>query len=201
MKTVKTCIAAGCLLLVAGSVLAQNYYMATQQAKRASAQNDAEQQRIQGAAGPGAAPAATPATTPAAPLDPKLQATLKNIAGLQSNFAVLTAAGDSPDPAQKISLLNNLSEAAQGTKATPDSVKKLADDLMPSVTGKKKLGAAQQTRLARDVHALFNSAHLTATQQQTLLTDVQNLLTDGGAPLDNAVDVVTDLKTIAAETK
>ena len=69
------------------------------------------------------------------------------------------------------------------------------------MTGQKKLAAAQQKKLAQAIHALFNSAHLTAAQQQALLTDVQKILTDGGASLDDAVNVVTDLKAVVAETK
>ena len=194
------------VLFAAGTVLAQevNYNRAKQQARRDSAQNDAEQQRIQRAASdPAGAPAASAAAAaPAAPADPALQATLSNVAGLQSDFATLSNfTGDKPEVAQKISLLNNLSQAAQGTKASSTSVKKLADDLMAAVAGKKKLAAAQRTKLAREVHALFNSAHLTAAQQQSLLTDVQKILVDGGASFDAAVDVVTDLKAVAAETK
>ena len=109
---------------------------------------------------------------------------------------------DTPDPGQKVSLLNDLSQAAQGTKASSASVKKVADDLLKNLSGKKKLTATQQTKLAREVHALFNSSHLTATQQQTVLvTDVQTTLTDGGASLDDAVNTVADLKEVMAETK
>jgi hypothetical protein len=202
MKVVKTVIAGGCLLLTAGSLLAQNYYLATQQARRDSSQNDAEQQRIQKEAGgsPGAPGAPAPAT--AAPVDPALQATLNNVSSLKSDFAAaITSTGDKPDPAQKISLLNNLSQAAQGAKASADSVKKLATDLLTALAGKNKLAAAQQTKLAREIHALFNGAHLTPAQQQTLLADVQKILTDGDASLDDAVNVVTDLKAVVAETK
>src|ERR1017187_1422953 len=155
----KISIAFVCVLFTAGSVLAQNYYRAEQQARRASAQKDAEQQRIQKAA---SEPAGTPsaraaAAAPVVPVDPALQATMNNVAGLQSDFATLSnVTGDKPDPSQKISLLNNLSQAAQGTKASSASVKKLADDLLAAVAGKKKLAAAQQTKLAREVHALFN---------------------------------------------
>ena len=200
----KISIAFACVLFTTGTVLAQNYYRAEQQARRDSAQNDAEQQRIQKAASePAGAPSArAAAAAPAAPVDPALQATMNNVAGLQSDFAALSnVAGDKPDPSQKISLLNNLSQAAQGTKASSASVKKLGDDLLTAVAGRKKLAAAQQTKLAREVHALFNSAHLSAAQQQSLLTDAQKILTDGGASLDDAVNVVTDLKAVAAETK
>ena len=201
MKTVKTLIVGACLLLSAASLLAQNYNMAVQQAKRDNAQNDAEQQRIanaasnsQGAPAPGMPAPATPA-----PMDPVLQATLKNISGLQTDFAAIIAASDK-DPAQKTALMNDLTQAAQGTKASTDSVKKLADDLLTALAGQKKLAKPQQTRLAQMIHALFNSSHLSAAQQQVLVTNVQKILTDGGASLDATVDVVTDLKAVVAET-
>jgi len=199
----KKSIAGACVLLVAGNMLAQNMYMAKQQAYRTSSQNDAEQQRIQKAAGgPTPGTAATPAPAAPAPVDPALQATLNNVTSLQGDFAAaINSTSDKPDAAQKVSLLNNLTQAAQGTKASSESVKKVANDLLTALAGKKKLTAAQQTKLAREVHALFNASHLTATQQQTLLTDVQNILTDGGASLDDAVNTVTDLKAVVAETK
>jgi hypothetical protein len=197
----KTFLACACVVMTAGSLLAQNYYMATQQARRDSAQNDAEQQRISKETGSSPGGPAAGGAAPA-PMDPALQATLKNVSSLQSDFATaINSTSDTPDPGQKVSLLNDLSQAAQGTKASSASVKKVADDLLKDLSGKKKLTAAQQTKLAREVHALFNSSHLTATQQQTVLTDIQTTLTDGGASLDDAVNTVADLKEVMAETK
>ena len=207
MKTMKSLIAGTCLLGMAGSVFAQNYNLATQQARRDSAQNDAEQQRIQqeanGAPGTASRYARMPAAAAAAaaPADPALQATLKNVAGLQSDFAAIVATSDKPTPDQKTSLLNDLSQAAQGNKASSGSVKKVADDLWPALTGQKRLVAAQQKKLALQIHALFNSAHLTAAQQEKILNDVQKTLTDAGTSLDDTVNLVTDLKAVAAETK
>jgi hypothetical protein len=189
-----------CLFFSAGGLLAQNYYMATQQAKKAVGQNDAEQQRIQGEANGGVAGAAG-APAAAQPINPALQATLKNVAGLQTDLAGLAAAGDKAGTEQKNALLNDLSQAAQGPKASTDSVKKLADDLQAAVAGKTKLTAPQQTKLARDVHALFNSAHLSPAQQQALLTDVQKVLTSGGAEQNASGDVVADLKAVVDQTK
>ena len=201
----KMSIALVCVLFTTGTLLAQevNYSIAKQQARRTSAQNDAEQQRIQRASGdPANAATASGAAGPAEPMDPVLQATLNNVSGLQSDLAALKNSTDGkPDPAQKVSLLNNLSQAAQGTKASSTAVKKLADDLSTAVAGNKRLTKAQQTKLAREIHALFNSAHLTPAQQLSLFNDVQNTLTDGGVTLDDAVNVVTDLKAVAAETK
>lgn len=204
MSVMKIAAAFVCLLLAADAGLAQNYYRAIQQAKRDSAQNDAEQQRIQREAG--GQPAGQPAVpnAPAAPpMDPAMVAALNNVTNLQTDFSKLNGAtSDTPDPAQKISLLNNLSQAGQGTKkASADSVKKLADDLLTAINGKKKLTSAQQVRLAREIHALFNSSHLSAAQQISVVADVQKTLTDGGASLDDAVNVATDLKEIVAQTK
>src|SRR5580658_8646962 len=116
----KTLIVWTCALLTKGSLMAQNYYMATQQARRANDKNNAEQQRIGNEAngGQAAAAPAAPSTAPAAPMDPALQATLKNVSSLQGDFAAVIASnGD------KVALLNDLTQAAQGTKASADSVK------------------------------------------------------------------------------
>lgn len=189
-------------LFAAGSLPAQNYYLATQQARRDSAMNDAEQQRIQKEANGGSQAGVAAVPGPVTPVDPALQATLKNISSLQLDFAQVIAAGDKADSSQKVALLNDLTQAAQGTKASADSVKRLADDLMTALGGGKiKLVAAQQTKLARDIHALFNSSHLSSAVQQTLLDDAQKTLTNAGAALADGVNVTTDLKAIVGETK
>jgi hypothetical protein len=180
-----------CSLLIAGSAFADPYVIAKQRARDAAEQNNNEQARIQKAA-------ADPAP---APMDPALQATLQNIGDLQVNFATFINADGQPDPAQKTSLLNNLSHAAQGTKSSTASVKKLAADLAPALAQRKKLTAVQQKKLAVDVHALFNSSHLSAAQQKMMFDDVQKILTEAGASPDDTGNVVADLKKIAEETK
>jgi uncharacterized protein YoaH (UPF0181 family) len=79
-------------------------------------------------------------------------------------------------------------------------VKELAKDLFTALAGNQKL-LAQKLPLARQVHAVFNSSHLSSSQQQTIYDNVQKILVDAGVSLGDAVDVVTDLKTIAGETK
>ena len=186
----KTRIFAFCSVLIAGSAFADPYMMARQQAVRAADQNNAEQARIQKAA-----------AEPAAPMDPALQATLQNIGDLQGNFAAYINSDGQPDPAQKNSLLNNLSQAAQGKKASSGSVKKLATELMPALSMRKKITVAQQKKLAVDVHALFNSSHLSAAQQKAMIDDVQKNLTDAGVGQSDVDGVVSDLKLIVDETK
>lgn len=194
----KTALAIVCLLFALHVAMADPYGIAIQQARRDSAQNDAEQQRIQNADG-GAAQAPT-SQQPAA-MSPALAATLQNITNLEMDLvAFIGSAGDHPDPTQKVALMNDLSGAAQGTKASSESVKELAKDLFTATAGNKKL-LEKKLQLAREIHAVFNSSHLTPTQQQSIYDNVQKTLTDADVPLDAAVDVVTDLKAIVAETK
>jgi hypothetical protein len=186
-------------VLVAASASAQ-YNIAEQQARRASQQNDAEQQRIANAAGSGGAAQPSQSASGTPPADPMLQATLNNIASLQADLASFVST-DKPDPAQKNSLLSNMSQAAQGKKATPDSAKELAKDLQTALTGKKSLAAAQQKQLAAFIHASFNGSHLTDAQSEKIYGTVQKILTDAGVSTDDAVNIVTDLKKVTADTK
>lgn len=196
MKTISVLFSA---LLIAAGVHADIYTGAIQQARRASDANNAEQQRIANQSGGNASgQPSTPATPPA---NPALQATLNNINSLQTDIKAVGSASGAPDASLKINLLNDLTSAAQGGKASSDSVKRLADDLLKAIVGKNQISAAQQTKLARDIHAIFNSSHLSSAQQQTMFDDVQKTLTDSGISLDSAVDVVTDLKNIATQTK
>ena len=183
---------------VAAGASAQNYYMAEQQAHRASSQNDAEQQRIANAAGSSGQSSQSAQGAPQA--DPMLQATMSNIASLQADLAAFVAA-DKPDPTQKVSLLNNMSQAAQGKKASSDSAKELAKDLQSALAGKKGLAAAQQKQLAAYIHAAFNGSHLTDAKIETISGSVQKILTDAGVSTDDAVNIITDLKKVASETK
>jgi hypothetical protein len=198
LTDMKTTILIFALLVMAGTAFTQNYNGAIQQAKRDSAQNDAEQQRIQRASADPSAPG--PGAAGAAAMDPALQLTLKNISSLQSDFADFSQ-HDTIDTNRQTSLFNNLTQAARGAKATAPSIQKLAGDLTTAIGGQKQLLLARQTKLAREVHALFNSSHLSATQQQATLTDLQKILADSGCNADAIQNVVADLKVIITETK
>jgi hypothetical protein len=182
--------------LVAISAPADPYSLSIQRARRANDQNNAQQAALMNPSAP-----AAPAPPAPAPTDPALAATLQNIAGLQADFAALmqlasaTAAGD-----PKVSLLNNLAAAAQGTKAAKESIQKVADQLVAILPG-RKIAAAQQTKLARYVHAAFNGAHLTAAQQQFIFDDAKKILVAAAVPAADAAQLVDLLKAVAAETK
>jgi hypothetical protein len=100
----KKSLAIFCLLAAASGALADPYSMAIQQARRDSAQNDAEQSRLANQESGNAS--STPAPGQNAPANnPVLAATLQNISNLQSDLASLIGSdGDHPDPSQKIFL-------------------------------------------------------------------------------------------------
>lgn len=187
------------------AVLADPYSMSIQQAKRVSNENNAEQRAINSSGADSSAPAqaTAPAPTPAAsaPTNPALQATLQNISNLGADIAAFSISTNAAtEPARKTSLLTDLNAAAAGSKPAPEAVQKLADDLINAAGGKQKL-IAQQTRLGRDIHAIFNSAHLTTGQQFSIVDDVQKILIENEVASDDTLKVLDDLKVIEAETK
>lgn len=193
----KPFIALTCALFMANSLLADPYSAAIRQAKGVSSKvTDANRQLLDNPP-----PAAPPQNNSNPPANPALQATLQNIESLRNDFAAIgNAPANTSLTARKQSLTNDLAIAAQGAKPQPASVSKLADDLTTAIAGKEKL-RAPQPKLAQFVHAIFNSSHLTAAQQQMIFDGVQKILTDGGASPDETANVVNDIKTIAGETK
>ena len=184
------------LLAFVGSALADvNYYLGKQQAKRDVSQSDAQQ---------GITPAQpqSPAAPQAPPTDPALVATLQNIANLRADLDAINLAADAQSGAeQRASLMTHLSAAAaHDKKATSASLKKLVGHLIAATSGNKKL-SAQNAKLARDFHALFNGAHLAAPQPQTLLDGFKKILTEAGVAATDADNVVNDLKQVATETQ
>ncbi len=194
----KPLIALACVLFMANSLLAQvNYQAAIRQARNAAANETAANQKLLD----NPPPATPPQNNPNQPPDPALQATLQNIESLRNDFiAIGSAVPAAPLTAQKQSLTNDLAIAAQGAKPQPASISKLAEDLTTAIAGKERL-RAPQPKLAQYVHAIFNSSHLTTAQQQMIFDGVQKILTDGGASPDETANVVSDIKTIASETK
>ena len=153
----KTSIAFLCVLLVAGSAFAQQgaFNIAKQQAKGAAGTPS-------GGGQPASRPAATPPPASQQP-NPALEATLQNIVNLRYDFEKFDS-----NPTNTLPLIKDLTAAAQGAQAKPASVSQLAGHLAAAIAGNKKL-QAQEQRLAQNIHAIFNSAHLSATQQQSVL--------------------------------
>jgi hypothetical protein len=193
----KLFIALTCALFMAKGVPADPYSAAIRQAQNVSAKETAANRQLLDNPPP---PAAPPQNNPP-PTDPALQATLRNIESLRTDFAAIgNADAASSLTVHKQLLTNDLAIAAQGAKPQPASISKLADDLTTAIAGKEKL-RAPQPKLAQFIHAIFNSAHLTAAQQQMIFDGVKKIFTDGGASPDETANVVNDIKTIASETK
>jgi hypothetical protein len=179
----------------AGIIFADPYNQAIQQAHRAVNQTEARS----GDGSQPAPPPATPSQTPAA--DPQLAATLENISLLNGDLAALNnSTNAAPDPGLRVALLNDLSSAAQSKKATTNSVEQLAAHLMIAANGRKQM-QPHQPQLARELHAIFNSSHLTVGQQQMIFADTKKILTNAGASTDDTQNVVSDLQKVASETK
>jgi len=188
----KTSLALFCTLFLAGSVPAQGVYnMAKQQARNAVASEERNQQAINPG---GQSPSAPPPQNNQQP-DPALQATLQNISNLRADFDDLGSGRTNT-----VALQNDLTTAAQGARPAPAAVTKLAEDLAAAVTGNKKL-QAQQQKLAQYCHAIFNSSHLSATQEQSVLDAVKKILSDGGVSDDDVTKIIADLKAVATATK
>jgi hypothetical protein len=175
-----------CGLCIAGQVQAQNMSIARDQARRAA----------------GTAPAANaPAAPQQPPADPAVTAAMQNIASLQADVTAIRAAADTNAAAeQRTSLLNNLSAAAQGKKASTASLKKLAGDLIEGLAGKKKVAGADQ-KLAQALRAFSNASHITEAQQDSLLNGVKKILAEAGVTSGHADKIIEDLKALGAETK
>jgi hypothetical protein len=189
----------GALFLV-GSTFADPYVIAKQQAKNVVASENKNQQAINSAGSPAPGPQPpqnNPAPAPPPP-SPALQATLQNITSLRADFDNLVSSTTNSANAQ--SLVNDLTAAAQSKKPSPDAISKLAKDLTPMLAGNDKL-RAQPQKLAQWVHAIFNSSHLTPSQQQMIHDGVQKIFADAAVPTDEAASVINDLKTIATETQ
>jgi hypothetical protein len=194
----KTFTAFFCLLFVANGALADVYSAAIRQAKNVTA--NASNTRQDNPSPPAQPPPALPSQNNPPP-DPVLEATRQNIAGLRADFDAFGDRADTNSAAvQKPSLISNLTAAGSGTKPSPASVSKLADDLMTAMAGNEKL-RPQHQKLAQDVHAIFNSSHLSPAQQQKIFADVQTLLQNGGVSPDVVTNIVNDIKTVATETK
>jgi len=193
----KPFIALTCALFLANSILADPYSAAIRQAKDVSGKvTDANRRLLDNPP-----PAAPPQNNPNPPTDPVLLATLKNIENLRHDFAALASLTNIASiTKEKQGLTNDLATAAQGVKPSQQSLSKLADDLAAAIAGNAKL-RPQHTKLAQYIHAISNSSHLTATQQQMVFSDMQVILVNGGAAPDDATSVVNDIKTIASETK
>jgi len=187
----KTVIVLGLALGVANMTRADIYNAAENQARRAVTATEAASARTDES--PNSSPAAPPAQ-PQQPMDPVLAATL-NIASLKADLAALNT--NTPPAA---AMTNDLVAAANGTKASADTIAQLIGDLQAAVAGKPGLRTHYQ-KLAQYLHALSNGGHLTPAQFQAFSDDFEKILSYGGSSYEATTAVIQDLKVLARETK
>jgi hypothetical protein len=169
--------------------------IAKQRARDVANQNNNRSLETSGAS---AAPA-----RPAAPAAPAVTATPMNgaqqaYASFQSAlFAVHTNASDT----LKDNLTRGMSNVAQGTKPSQDTLSKLTEHLSTALGEAVKLTSQKKTRLAQDIGALLNSASRSEDQKKAMIEDVQSILHTGGASDESTAAVATDLQSVAEELK
>lgn len=151
---------------------------------------------------PPASPAprsAVPATpgNAAAPTPAVLQA--QNISKIKADLAALKP-GSPVTPEQKQQFIKDLAIAARSTKPSLPTVTRFVDTLTAAL-GENNLGAPEQERLAQNLHSVFNSKPLPATQFDAIIADVQAILQVGGVKRPVAASIAGDLKAVGAEVR
>ncbi len=146
---------------------------------------------------PAPTPAVRSATQPASNASPLPEAQQQNINRLQADFAALVTktqvTSGLPQQFQK-----DLIGAVQGpAKPGRESISRLADDLTAALS-ERNLSAAQQARMAKDVHVVLNSAYSTI-EAQVSGNEMLAILKAIGVGQAEVQTVANDLKAIAAE--
>lgn len=185
----KSLIVALALLTGAGTVVAGSMEIIRQRAKDMRNQNNAQQ----GVPGYGQ-PVARPVTpVPAAP-------SLENMAGVRADLAAIKK-GTELTAEQKQKLGQHLAAAVQGgTKPSAASLDKLAADLSAAFV-ESPLPSASQGRLVQELDAVLNPAKYPQAKLEGILADIQNTFQGNGLAQRQAVLLVEQLKTVAAEAR
>ena len=144
------------------------------------------------AARPGA-----PAGAPGVPVGPAATVLSQSIKRLEADIATMKTKPE-VTAEQKLKLGNDLLAAAAGNKPAEDAVRKLADSLGAAIAD-KKITSQDQAKLARDLHAMVNSASTSPEQTDAIIKDAKEILIVSGVARPAAQAVGADLQAIAAE--
>lgn len=148
---------------------------------------------------PPAPRSAVPATpgNPAAATPAVLQ--MQNISKIKADLAALKP-GSPVTLAQKQQLIKDLAVAARSTKPSLPTVTKFVDTLAAALN-ENILGEPEQERLAQNLHSVFNSKPLPASQFDKIIADAQAILQVGGVKRSVAVSIASDLKAVGTEVR
>jgi hypothetical protein len=167
----------------------------TQRARDLANENNARQGASQPSqpASPAAQPQKATAPSPA-------QVQQSNVNRIKASIAAILAGTEAPkDKIDKFAA--DLSAAARGAKKpSVESINKLANGIAKNLAG-KKLGSAEQLRLAQDLEAIANSSSFSKLQADAYVSDVQSILEAAGVKGDALSSAAADIKTVVSELK
>lgn len=139
-------------------------------------------------------PTAAPAN-PGTPVVPQAQIVAKiktDIAGFKTGFIATVE--------QKQQFIKDLAAAARSAKPSLPTVTKFVDTLVAGLS-EATLSPEQQTRLAQNLEAVFNSKPLPASQFEAIIADVQAIMQVGSVKRTVATTIANDLKAVGAEVR
>ena len=193
MKTVLALL--GAVILLAVNVFAQADIIIKQRAKEIRDQNNVRQ---------GINPATQPAQ-PSQPGTPTASTTptpllKQNLAKLQADLAAIQA-NSSVTAAQKQQLTKDVLACAQGaSKPSVGTISPLADSLAAAFA-QKPLSDTDRGRLVSRLAAVLNPANIQSAQMQAIYADIQAIFQVNGMARKDAVNIVDQVKAVAAETQ
>jgi len=193
MKTVLALL--GAVILLAVNVFAQADIIIKQRAKEIRDQNNVRQ---------GINPATQPAQ-PSQPGTPTASTTptpllKQNLAKLQADLAAIQA-NSSVTAAQKQQLTKDVLACAQGaSKPSVGTISPLADSLAAAFA-QKPLSDTDRGRLVSRLAAVLNPANIQSAQMQAIYADIQAIFQANGMARKDAVNIVDQVKAVAAETQ
>jgi len=135
-----------------------------------------------------------PASATAAGANPQQKA----VALLQADIAALQGKADASSALKQRFAKNLLSAAAGPTQPTPTTVTTFVDNLA-ALLATTSLEAADRSRLAQDLRAVFDCASQPAERLDAVFSDVQAILQVNGVRRQDALSLVNDLRTVASE--
>ena len=150
------------------------------------------------AARPGApAPAAPSGPTYIVPTAPLATVQSQSIKRIEADIATMKSKTE-VTAEQKLKLSTDLLAAAAGAKPSEEAIRKLADSLGLAIAN-QKITSQDQAKLARDLHAVVNSATTPADQTGAIIKDAKEILIVSGTARPAAQAVGANLQAIVAE--
>jgi hypothetical protein len=172
-------------ILAIGNVIAGPETIVRERAKELSNQNNVRQ---------GVAPPTQSSPSPTAPGTPAPQAPPKSQAVLQFETDLGSIKANDPvTPAIKQKLAADIIAIAEGTKPSPTSAAKLAEDLAMAASA-KPLDPKYRSRLGMELDAILNPGKYPKSNPSGIFSDIQATFQTNGSERKQAVAIADDVK-------